>query len=75
MGENELNRKMIAAAVEYVKCIAKHDVDTFNELCFVVYQEKDFQFDIERFPPTLDSIKHDIKRAYLQCYRWRHEIN
>lgn len=67
MGENELNKQMIVAAEEYLKCITEHDVDTFNELHFVVYHENNFQFDIERFPPSLDSIKHDIKRAYLQC--------
>ena len=48
------------------------DVDSFDELRFLVYHEKHLQFDIERFPPTSASIKQHILRVYLQCYMWLH---
>ena len=55
MGGAELSEKTIT---EYsLKCITKHKVDTFNQLCFIVYHEKNLQFNIERFPLTLFSIK------------------
>ena len=65
-GREELSVQMIADAEKFLlKCITKHDVDTFNELRFIVYHEKHLQFDIERFPPTSDSIRQHILRAYL----------
>ena len=42
----------------------------FDELRNLVYHEKHLQFDIERFPPTSDSITQHILRAYLQCNKW-----
>ena len=39
------------------KCMAKHDVDAFDELHFIVYHENYLEFDIERFPPTSDNIR------------------
>lgn len=41
----------------FLKCIIKYDVDTCNELLFIVYHEKHMQFVIERFRPTSDSIR------------------
>ena len=32
-------------------------VDTFDELRFIVFHEKFQEFDIEKFPPTLASIR------------------
>ena len=64
---------MIAVAEKFfLKCITKHDVDTFDELRFIVYHKKYLEFDIERFPPTSDNIRQHILRAYLQCYIWLH---
>ena len=72
-GSDELSEEMIADAEKFLlKCITNHDVDTFNQLRFIVYHEKHLQFDIERFPPTSDSIRQHILRAYLQCYIWLH---
>ena len=60
---------MIADAEKFLlKCITKHDVDTFDELRFIVYHEKYLEFDTERFLPTSDNIRQHILRAYLQCY-------
>ena len=60
---------MIADAEEFLlKCITKHDVDTFDELRFIVYHEKCLEFDTERFLATSDNIRQHILRAYLQCY-------
>ena len=38
-----------------LKCITKYDVDTFDELHFIVYHEKYLEFDTERFSPTSDN--------------------
>ena len=64
---------MIESAEQFLlKCITKHCVDTFDELRLMVYHEKHLQFDIERSPPTSDSIRQHILRAYLQSYIWSH---
>ena len=64
---------MIADAENFLlKCVTKQDVDTFNELCFIVYHEKYLEFDIERFLLTFDNITQHILRASLQCYIWLH---
>ena len=68
-GRDASSDKMIADAEKFLlKCITKHDVDTFDKLRFVVYHEKYLEFDIERFPPTSDNIRQHILRGYLQCY-------
>ena len=69
-GRDELSDDIANAEKFPLKCITKHDVDTFNQLRFIVYHEKHLQF--ERFSPTSDSIKQHILRAYLQCHIWLH---
>ena len=62
---DKLSEQMINDAGNFLfKCITKHDVDTFNELVIVCH-EKHLQFDIERFPPTSDSFRQHIMRAYF----------
>ena len=56
----------------FLKCIAKHDADSFDEMRFIVYHEKYLDFDTECFPPTSDNIRQHAMRAYLQCYIWPH---
>ena len=51
-----------------LKCITKHDVDTCDELRFIVYDEKYLKLDNERFPRPSDNIRQHILRSYLQCY-------
>ena len=52
-GRDELSEEMISNAEKFlIKCITKHNVDTFDELRYIIYHEKHLQFDIERFPPT-----------------------
>ena len=41
----------------FLTWIMNYDVDTCNELLFIVYHEKHMQFVIERFRPTSDSIR------------------
>ena len=70
-GQEELSEEMISNAEKFLlKCVTKHEVNTFDELRYVVYHEKYSQFDIERFPPTSDSIRLHISRGYLQCFKW-----
>ena len=70
-GRVALSDEMIADAETFLlKCITKHDVDTFHELRFIVYHEKYLELDIERFPPTSDNIRQHMLRAYGQWYIW-----
>ena len=64
-----LSDEMIADAENFVlKCLTKHDVDTFDEMRFIVYHQKYWRFDIERLPQTSGNIRQHILRAYLQYY-------
>ena len=68
-GRVALSDEMIADAETFLlKCITKHDVDTFHELRFIVYHEKYFELDSERFPPTSDNIRQHILRAYRKLF-------
>ena len=68
-GRDALSDQMIDDAGKFLlKCITKHDVDTFDELHFIVYHEKYLKFGIECFPPPSDNRRQHILRAYLQCY-------
>ena len=65
-GWDALSDEMIADAEKFLlKCITKHEVDTFDEQRFIVYHEKYLEFDTESFPPTSDNIRQHILRAYL----------
>ena len=68
-----LNRTMLSSCqsmVHFLRCVTKHEIDTFDDLRYLVYHEKYQEFDIDRFPPTSDSIRQHILRAYLQSYKW-----
>ena len=72
-GRDEISEEMIEDAEKFLLlCVTKHNVDTFDELRFIVFHEKFQEFDIEKFPPTSASIRQHILRAYLQCYIWLH---
>ena len=59
---------MIADTEKFLlKCITKYDVDTFDELHFIVYHEKYLEFDTERFPPTSDNIRQHIYIAHISA--------
>ena len=46
----------------------KHDVGTFHELRFIVYNEKYLAFDIECFPPASDNIRqHSALKSAVIC--------
>ena len=59
-GRDALCDEMIADAEKFfLKCITKRDVDTFDELRFIVYHKKYLEFDIDAFRQhliTSDSI-------------------
>ena len=68
-GRNALSDKMIADAEKFLlRFITRHDVNTFDELRFIVYPENYLEFDIRRVPPTSDNIRQHKLREYLQCY-------
>ena len=67
-GRDALSDEMIADAEKFLlKCFTKHDVDTFDELHFIVYHEKYLEFDTERFPPTSDNIRQHIYIARISA--------
>ena len=75
-GQESLTEEMITKAEKFLlKCISSHDVKSFDELRFVVFHEKHLVFDIERFPPTTDSIRQHIIRAYFQCFKWFNSLS
>ena len=55
-----------------IKCITKHDFNVFDELRFIIYNEKYLEFNIKHFPPIFDNIRQHILRSYLHCYIWLH---
>ena len=68
-GRDVFRDEMIADAEKFLlKCITKHDVDTSDELRFIVCNEKYLKLDNERFPSPSDNIRQHILRSYLQCY-------
>ena len=72
-GKTEINDEVIVGAEKFLlKCITSFEVESFDELCFLIYHTKHHQFDLERFPPTSACTKQYILRAYLQCYMWLH---
>ena len=72
-GRDALSDEMIADAEKFLlRYVTKYNVNTFDELRFIVYHEKYLEFDNEHFPPTSDNIRQHILRAYLQCYIWLH---
>ena len=68
----ELSEEMIATVELFlVKCISKNTRSTnFDELREEIHHNKSFKLDIEKLPPTSNSIKLHIRRAYLQAYLW-----
>ena len=72
-GRDALSDEMIADAETFLlKYITKHDVDTLDELRFIVYHEKYLEFATEHFLPNSDNLRKHTLRAYLQCYIWLH---
>ena len=65
---------MIADAEEFLlRCPSPSSKCThFDDLRYNVYYEKKFQFDLEKFLATSESIKQHIQRAYFQAYFWQH---
>ena len=55
-----------------LKCLApKSKAHNFDQYRYETYH-RDLQFNIEKFPPTSNSIEQHIKRAYFQCHLWLH---
>ena len=65
---------MVSGAEKFlVKCISsKSELDNFDDIRYETYHDKKFRFDLERFPPTSETIKEHIKHAYFQCHLWQH---
>ena len=56
-----------------VRCISKNkEITTFDDLRFEMFHQKSFSLDLEKLPPTSNSIKLHIRMAYLQSYLWYH---
>ena len=56
-----------------VKCISPNCcIECFDELRHKTYYDKTFSFNLEKFPPTSESIRQPIKQTHLQYYLWFH---
>ena len=51
-----------------VKCISPN----FSIKCFDELRHETYYDNLEKFPPTSESIRQHIKREYLHCYLWFH---
>ena len=73
-GTIELTNRIIANVEPFlVKCISSNcSIDCFDELRHDSCYDKKFNFNLEKFPPTKESIRQHIKGAHLQCYLWLH---
>ena len=72
-GRDALHDEMVVDAEKFlINCITKHDFNVFDELRFIIYNEKYLEFNIEHYPPTSDNIRQHILRSYLHCYIWLH---
>ena len=45
---------------------------SLDDLRYNVYHDKKFEFGLEKFPATSESMKLNIRRAYFQAYFWKH---
>ena len=46
--------------------------NNFDDIHLETYNQKLFQLNLEKLPPTSSSIHIHIKWAFLQCYLWLH---
>ena len=72
-GKEEINGEINTGTEKFfLKFITSRDVESFDDLRFLIYHTKHHQFDREWFPPTSACIKQHIFWVYLQCYMWFH---
>ena len=58
-----------------VQCMnKKKDTTSFDDTRLEIFHRKSFSLDLEKLPPTSNSIKIHIRRAYLQSYLWYHAL-
>ena len=56
-----------------IQCISKDSLpDSFDEIHKEMFYKSSLKLDIEKFPPTSDSIRLHILRAYFQAHLWYH---
>ena len=73
-GWSELTDDMIANAEKFViRSLSPSSKCThFDDLRYDVYHDKKFQFDLEKFLVTSESMMLHIRRAYFQIYLWQY---
>ena len=58
-----------------IQCISKDSLlDSFDEIREEMFYKSSLKLDIEKFPPTSDSIRLHILRAYFQAHLWYHAV-
>ena len=69
----DTRHQIITNAKIFLKCILSNcSINSFDQLRHETYCDKKFNFNLEKFSPTSESIRQHIKRAHLQCYLWFH---
>ena len=58
-----------------VQCISKDSfLDSSDEICEAMFYKSSLKLDIEKFPPTSDSIRLHILHAYFPAPLWYHAV-
>ena len=70
----ELTEDIICNAEKFLlRCISSNEsLNDFDDLRYEIYHKKQLKFDVEKIPPTSNSIRQHIRRSYLQSYIWLH---
>ena len=73
-GKAELTDEMIINADKFLlRCISSNEkLNNFDELRHEIYHKKQLKFDVEKIPPTSNSIQQHVRRAHLPSYIWLH---
>ena len=66
---------MYHAEIFLIQCISKDPLlNSFDEIREEMFYKTSLKLDIEKFPPTSDSIRLHILHAYFQADLWYHAV-
>ena len=65
-GQMDIDDEMVTLSKKFLLCCICKDknINTFDQLCNMVYYKKSKKLDLETFPPTSSSILLHIKRGF-----------
>ena len=73
-GRSKVTEDLIANAKKFLnRCLSLSSICThFDHLRYDIHHKKKFQFDLEKYPATSESMKQHILYAYFQAISWQH---